>query len=480
MAAEDCTGFADHPAPGAIVRGENHAASSLCPARVIIDCPSRRLSNSMMTFRRQIEANLVAGPHFERGGQGVGTLPPPVRLIAFYLPQYHPIPENDIWWGKGFTEWTNVSKALPRFVGHYQPRLPSDLGFYDLRLPAVIAQQAELARHYGIHGFCFHYYWFGGRKILQTPLETLLAHPEIDLPFCINWANENWTRTWQGNNEDVLLHQRYLPGEEEAFVADLEPALRDPRYIRINDRPLVMVYRPNLLPDSRATMNRWRDAIRARGLGDPFLLMAQGTGADPAITDPRLHDLDGAAEFPPHRMGFSLIANDPPVPLFDRRFRGSIREYGRLVAAATAAEPAPFKRFPGVCPSWDNEARKPLRGFVFNGSTPAQYGAWLRRACQQAANAFDGDERLVFVNAWNEWGEGAYLEPDRHFGHAYLAETARVLRDLSSAESLAAEAPMKPHEPRGGRYGGVGTRLRVKTHEVLLDLVERLNDPPQS
>ena len=379
------------------------------------------------TLLDQIKANVAPGRFFEPDAEGSPAPPQPkVRLIAFYLPQFHPIPENDAWWGRGFTEWTNVTKALPRFVGHVQPRLPSDLGFYDLRSPEALRRQIELARRYGIGGFCFHHYWFNGRRLLQTPLNLFLADPTLDMPFCINWANENWTRRWDGHDDEILLGQTYSPEDDTAFARSLIPIVRDPRYIRVGGRPLVMMYRPGLLPNPVATMRRWRAEFARAGLPNPYLVMVQAF----ADRDPRMFAMDAATEFPPHKVGDRSHINGRLQPL-DPDFTGHVLDYNEVAQHAMSLPPPPFKLFRGVCPSWDNEARKPGRGYTLASSTPAGYGAWLDAACRVAINeaAYD-DERIVFINAWNEWAEGTYLEPDRHFGHAYLAQTARVLHAL--------------------------------------------------
>jgi glycosyltransferase involved in cell wall biosynthesis len=392
---------------------------------------------SRPTLLNQIQSSTSPGPFFQPDSdRSPAPLHPKVKLIAFYLPQYHPIPENDAWWGRGFTEWTNVTKALPRFVGHVQPRLPTDLGFYDLRNPDILRQQAKIAQRYGIGGFCFHYYWFNGHRMLEKPLELLLSDPSIDIPFCINWANENWTRRWDGLDGDVLMAQSHSPQDDVDFARNLISIVSDPRYIRVDGRPLVMIYRPLLLPEPVATMRRWRVEFARAGLGNPYIVMAQAFDS----FDPRLYGVDAAVEFPPHKIAVTRGIHNT-LTMLDPNFAGHVVDYDEISQHAMSLSAPPFKLFRGVCPAWDNEARKPGRGFTLANSTPAAYGRWLASACQVAIEeASHADERIVFINAWNEWAEGAYLEPDRHFGHAYLAETARVLTALDRPSAKAAIA----------------------------------------
>lgn len=379
--------------------------------------------------------NTARGPAFDDEA-ALAAQPPAeaaLRLIAYYLPQFHTIPENDAWWGAGFTEWTNVTKALPRYVGHHQPKLPADLGFYDLGNSEVIRKQAMLARRAGITGFCIHDYWFAGRKLLERPLEYLLADPSVDISFCLNWANESWSRRWDGSEHELLVEQTYDADDRIGYVRSILPALRDPRYIKINGRPLIMIYRPAVIPDARGMFAAWRNFLIAEGVGDPYLVMAQVFDDN----DPRPYGLDAAAGFPPHNSTWMARNERAHLHLLDSGFEGHVRSYAEVAADALAKSQAPYQQFPGVMPGWDNEARKPRRGTSFYGATPARYAAWLYGAAEQAQAIANPGERLVFINAWNEWAEGAILEPDRHFGYAFLVQTRRVV------DAILAHQPMR-------------------------------------
>jgi O-antigen biosynthesis protein len=344
----------------------------------------------------------------------------PVRAIAFYLPQFHPIPENDLWWGKGFTEWTNVTKAQPQFRGHYQPHLPGELGFYDLRLPQVMHRQVELARKYGISAFCFHYYWFAGKRLLAMPLDNFLADRAMEIDFCLCWANENWSRRWDGSEDDILIAQDHSPADDLAFIDEVARSFADPRYIRVDGRPVLLVYRASLLPDAQATAQRWRS--RAIELGFPGLYLVAVRSFD--ITDPRRLGFDAAVEFPPHQGNALEVTRKHHV--INPDYRGRIYDYPALAERFSRQVETRFVNFKAVMPSWDNEARKPGAGHSFVGSTPETYAAWLLAAAQ-ATLKYRKPERLLFINAWNEWGEGAHLEPDRQYGYAYLRATRDVL-----------------------------------------------------
>jgi lipopolysaccharide biosynthesis protein len=353
------------------------------------------------------------------------------RLIAFYLPQYHPIPENDAWWGRGFTEWTNVTRAHPRFRGHYQPHLPADLGFYDLRVPEVRALQARLAADHGISGFCYYHYWFSGRRLLERPFNEVLSSGEPDSPFCLCWANESWSRAWDGDEQSVLIRQQYSADDDREHIRALFPAFEDDRYIRIDCKPVFLVYRASRLPDPRATTETWREEAERHGL--PGLYLARVEHSIEDRFDPVVDGFDAAVEFQP--AWTSLGRSDGRGRL--RRFATSlglpqsvyetnrIYSYENVVDRMLALPTPPYKRFPCVTPMWDNSPRRRDGAYIFHGSTPELYERWLRTVFIRFRPP-SADENLVFVNAWNEWAEGNHLEPDQRWGMAYLQATKRA------------------------------------------------------
>jgi hypothetical protein len=351
-----------------------------------------------------------------------------IRLIAFYLPQYHPIPENDLWWGKGFTEWTNVAKARPNFVGHYQPRAPSDLGFYDLRLEEVMEQQSELAKRYGIYGFCFYYYWFSGKRLLEMPLERMLKTGKPDMPFCLCWANDNWTRRWvHGSESQILIAQQHSDEDDRAVVMDIMRYMRQPNYIRINGKPLLIVYRADLFPDMERTAQTWRDLCRKEGIGEIYLAMIESF--EPFIhaienTHPSRYGFDASVECPPHMM-FAPIGL--PGKLLNPDYKGIVHDYREIVLGFVQREIPGYARFHAVSPGWDDTPRRPDHSNIDVYSTPGSYQAWLEAVIDLTMEQNLGDERIVFINAWNEWTEGMYLEPDQRFGHGFLEATRNAL-----------------------------------------------------
>lgn len=354
-----------------------------------------------------------------------------VKPIAFYLPQFHPIPENDAWWGEGFTEWTNVSKAYPNFEGHYQPHVPDELGYYDLRLPEVQKRQVELARKYGIYGFCFYYYWFAGKRLLERPLEQYLADPELDLPFCLCWANENWTRRWDGAEHEILIGQIHNEPEYLHFIQDISPHFRDPRYIRIDGKPILLVYRINLLPEPYTAARIWREECRRVGIGEIYLMAVQSFG----ITDPRPYGFDAAVEFPPSYLGAEAVSHKS-LKITNPDFKGRIFDYNAAARIMTERKADDYTLFKTVMLAWDNTARRQNEGHIFIHATPSNYKSWLKDIVTYTRRNLPKDRRFIFVNAWNEWAEGTHLEPDRRYGYGYLQATAEAIQESGNQKFL--------------------------------------------
>ena len=346
------------------------------------------------------------------------------RLIAFYLPQYHRSPENDLWWGKGYTEWHGVASAHPLFPGHHQPRLPADLGFYDLDVPQFSHEQAELARRYGVFGFCHYTYWHSGHRLLDRPIERLLSADAPDLPYCLAWANGSWTLARRGNPGERLIEQQYSPQDDEAFIRHYLRHFKRSNYIRVNGRPLFLVYRAHQLPDSRRTTDLWRRLCEEEGVGDLYLAMVESFQFAMGHENPATYGFDASVEFPPHGL-FPEVSLPVGTPV--EGFQGRLHDYQQVVEAYMTHEPPGFVRFRGVMPSWDNTPRYRERATVFLNASPSAYRAWLEAAIADVRRQNFGEERIVFINAWNEWGEGCILEPDQQNGHTYLQATRDAL-----------------------------------------------------
>jgi 2-polyprenyl-3-methyl-5-hydroxy-6-metoxy-1,4-benzoquinol methylase len=368
---------------------------------------------------------------------GTDAHPSMPKALAFYLPQYHPIPENDEWWGTGFTEWTNVNKAKPLYSGHYQPHIPGELGYYDLRVPEIREAQAALAREYGISGFVYYHYWFNGKRLLERPFEEVLASGSPDFPFALCWANEEWTRNWDAQTGTVLMAQDYGDEDDLAHIRYLITAFEDDRYIRIDGRPLMLVYRPQKLPDPKRTFEIWRQEAKKHGLPDLYLCYVESWGPPP--DGPGAFGMDATVGFMPNYGDQKLVHN--PV----EGTRGNrIVDYPATADAVMRRPAPPYKRFPSVMVGWDNTARRPYGATVFEGATPKAYERWLRRTVASVADVPE-DENYVFLLAWNEWAEGNHLEPDLQYGRAWLEATRNVL-EASPEEAARGERPMSPDE----------------------------------
>ena len=366
-----------------------------------------------------------------------------LRPIAMYLPQFHPVPENDEWWGKGFTEWTNVKKATPLFKGHYQPHIPTDLGYYDLRNADIREAQVAMAKENGIYGFCYYHYWFNGKRMLERPFNEVLASGKPNFPFILCWANESWTRVWDGSEKEILLQQQYSEEDNLNHILSLIPAFKDPRYIKVNGKPVFVVYRSLKVPNIKAMLNCWRNEAAKQGIelylcrmesfgdfGSGFL----ECGFDAAINfEPFGEKLEAYTD----KMKWEKINNKLTSWYFRYKVSSTENKLAMLLKFRNRPDyndyanfcmqmPLPtYKRFPGITPMWDNTARKKERAFLFQNATPEKYGEWLRHELE-IFQPYSVEENFIFINAWNEWAEGNHLEPCVKYGSHYLAATKEV------------------------------------------------------
>lgn len=357
------------------------------------------------------------------------------RVVAFYLPQFHTIPENDEWWGEGFTEWVNVGRARPQYTGHDHPRVPTELGHYDLTTEEVKDQQTEMARLAGVDAFCMYFYWFDGKRLLERPLEQWRVRPSL-LPYCVSWANEAWTRRWDGKENDVLMPQTYESGFERQFFNDLMPHFRAPHYLRVGGCPILVVHRADLIPQAADFAGRLRKFSVEAGLPGIYLVAAE---TKPGIVADHL-GFDAVAEFPPVGSNTLGAAYLRPLDGISPKFRGRLMSYRKLARRYSRRRPSAGVRHPGVMPGWDNTARRGQNATIYVGATPQLFGDWVKSAIERESQ-LRGSNGLVFVNAWNEWAEGAYLEPDATTGRGYLnAVSGEVVS--SSGTSDAAHAAL--------------------------------------
>ena len=395
---------------------------------------------------------------------------PEVRAIAFYLPQFHTFPENDAWWGKGFTEWVNTRKAKPRFPGHYQPRTPHrDIGYYDLADVETLKKQAELAGKHGIEAFCMYYYWFDGKKLMEKPLELLLAHPEIPLPFCLCWANENWTRTWDGQEKSILIQQNYSEENDWNFIRDLKRFLVDPRYLRCGGKPVILIYHAKILPDPERTFAIWRKWCRDNGVGEIQIWSCRTFIRSNEYRKPA--GVDREVEFPPHMVaGLELLA-----PEFFHAYRndGFYYNYRRIIedvrAHRTMADRAPYPIYRCSMLGWDNSCRRAEGYSIWQYFSLKSYHFWLRSNIEYTKKHFPEGERFLFINAWNEWAEGTYLEPDERYGYASINTTTRALCNLPALPEYQVLTPCAEDLPQPGR-------ILIHLHVFYTDLLPEFLD----
>ncbi len=370
-----------------------------------------------------------------------------MRVIAFYLPQYYPIPENDKWWGQGFTDWINVVRAKPRFRGHHQPHIPADLGFYDLRLEETRIAQARMAAEYGIGGFCYYHYWFNGKMLLDRPFNDVLQSGRPDFPFCLCWANENWTRAWDGKDQLVLMEQQYAeydPGEHAKW---LQMAFSDRRYIKINGKPLFLIYRPGDIPGIHDTLSLWHDILREDGYPGLYACAVRSSRNRLSVAEMGELGFDAVVEFQPDPRDFPKRYLPKHLVMKCARYILNILGLYEAFSRVTVTNTVSYRRmverilrktgtdgtvFPCVMPSWDNSPRRSA-AYVIQNDDPRLYRDWLVNAIGRV-QSYAEDEQIVFINAWNEWAEGCHLEPDLQSGRKFLEATGEALEIALGAQ----------------------------------------------
>lgn len=404
-----------------------------------------------------------------------------VKPIAFFLPQFHPFPENDAWWGRGFTEWTNVAQATKLFPGHYQPHVPGDLGFCDLRLKETKLAQIDLAKKYGIFGFAYHYYWFSGRRIMHRPLFEMLADRDVYMPFCLCWANPQWNRKWLGKEEEILLDHDYYPNYDLDFISDAWQFLDDERYITVNGAPIIIIYHADLLPNLKRTIDTWNDFCVARGRPGIHVIVAL-TEAETATEEAGVW---GWVEFPPHgatifrsKEGLEFTRRIP----FNQPFRGRVADYATVVTDFKAKDYGSRRVFKSVMPSWDNTPRMNDNARILLNSTRDNFTHWLHHVADYTADRHPPEEQFLFINAWNEWAEGCHLEPDLRDRCAYLEAIRDVLDGTVGApplqalsnedlQKLTASNELTPHSYRKSRTKFGPTKLKREVKRVFSRLM---------
>jgi hypothetical protein len=358
-----------------------------------------------------------------------------VRIIATYLPQFHPIPENDLWWGKGFTEWTNVGNAKPLFRGHYQPRVPADLGYYDLRLPEVREEQAEMAREYGIEAFCYWHYWFGnGKRLLERPFSEVLASGKPDFPFCLGWANHSWEdKQFNKDGTSKLLIRQEYPGKEDHILhfKTVLPAFIDKRYVRVDDKPLFLIHDPQGMPDLNDFIRNWRQLARENGLKDiHFIANTHSIEEIDELMSKGFDAVNVNRLFHPIRQEFSVSVRIYSKIMRIVFKRGRLLDYKILSKYFHGKEDSFNHVYPSIYPNWDHSPRSGRKGHIYINSTPRAFKNHVKNALQ-TVNHKPEQHQIVFLKSWNEWAEGNYIEPDLKFGRGYLEALKEAIDENS-------------------------------------------------
>lgn len=353
-----------------------------------------------------------------------------MKVIAFYLPQFHAIPENDNWWGKGFTEWVNVKKSKPLFKGHNQPEIPYGENYYNLLDSEIQIQQAKLAKENGIYGFCYYHYWFEGKLLLEKPMENMLKNKKIDIPFCVCWANETWARTWDGNEKDILISQNYNE-DKEAWKKHFDYLLsffRDERYIKVDNKPVVIIYKPQLIENGSELIKYWNELAIENGFNGIYVGYQHHSAFDANLDS---YKFDFAIEFEPFYTVHECNKEKEKLESLFTKVKKklfklpTIYNYDFIWKKIISRKPKDEKHCPGAFPAWDNTPRKGNNSIVFWKPTPEKYKNYLVERIKSAKKNYKSE--FLFLNAWNEWAEGAHLEPTQQDGFKYLENTKNAL-----------------------------------------------------
>lgn len=359
------------------------------------------------------------------------------KIIAWYLPQFHQMEINNRFHGQGFTEWTNTSKSVPLYVGHYQPHIPYDVGYYDLLNPDTFKRQIYLARHYGIYGFCFHYYWFSGKRLMEKPIEYFLKHKELDMPFCLDWATENWTALWDGGNQEIMLEQNLKDEDDQKFMEDILPFFCDSRYIKIDGKPVLVIYRINMFEKERAKklLNNFRKIARDNGFPDLYIMLTNAFSFHDDVTE---WGADALVEYPPHVIWDGELDDYEVSGYLNPHFNGRILDASSFIKnRAYLRKPKSINYYRSALVSWDNTARKTsLNGVIIHGLNPGTFKVWLKDIIAESKQIHSKANDIVFINSWNEWAEGSHLEPDLRYGYAYLQAVKEVFRVETVGEKI--------------------------------------------
>lgn len=350
-----------------------------------------------------------------------------IKLIAYYLPQYYPNQYNNKWWGRGSTEWNNVSKSMPQYVGQYQPRLPGELGYYDLRIQDNIYRQIELAEIYGIYGFCFYYYWFDGIRLLDLPVENYVKDKNIKFPFCICWVNANWRRLWSSTSQAVLMQMNNSTESYKKFIESCYKLFEKENYIKINNKPVLIIYKPFDIPNREEVLDYWRDYVKEK-LNMDLYIIASFAEQNLFENISEVTGFDVMSEFAPGPyLKYMNDISDNKYYVCDN-FYGNVYDYKEFVENKKYFKISKKRKvIKAIVPMWDNTARRKNKGTILDGATPELYKQWLKDIIVDTKDNSNLDDNIIFINAWNEWAEGTYLEPDLKWQYGYLEATKQAI-----------------------------------------------------